>query len=811
MNEASITQAGGGGIRKSPTCATQSRRARVLVVGLVLAVVVAFLGLHAWAVSNYLRRVSDTRFTEHPVPVPRMQVQQGFAVDGQVWIHYALQLAEGDSWRVRHTDLDNPPTGREVHWSSGWAWWLLGWGKLRAAMTGEPLTAAVERAAVWANLPLLLAGIALLATWGGRRWGAAAVILLAVGMAGHRDFYEALYPGYPDHHGAIVVCLLGLLLGVLLMGVGWWQPTEGGRRVGLPGDEATALRAATVSAFFGAAGMWISAASLVLPLAMAGVASIGATFWLARPLATAGAQFSPAVWRRWGRVGAVSSLGFYLLEYFPSGLSCQLDTNHPLYAFVWWSGAELVAGLGAWASGAPVLRRTIIRLAVIGSGLVAIFFGGLAGKERLFMFAQPFMERLYQHVDELRSLWFNIVRDGWWSHADHAGLYLLPLGLATWLLVRRTDAATRLLLAVILPVALGMTAMGWWECRWLLTAGAAQILLLVVVAGCWHDRGRGLNGVPSLAAAVLAAAIFYLPTSYVLVRDLARVERVRDVRLIETWQLFYRDVAQRLAAESPRGRTVLLASPNASIAVSYYGNVRSVGTLYWENHAGLRRAAEIWMAGSDDEAARLIHESGITYVLVSWPDDFLAEYHDALRPDRRFESTLGYRLRAYRLPTWLRPIDYRPPAVLSHLHLRGDLYAVDFNQSPAVAGLRQGLFLRDRGELALARDHLATAATSGNADAAVELAWMLATNRDAGGRDAGRALWWAQVAVKACPADAHSREVLAAAFAENNRFAEANGAILLAIELAENAHDPGFVARLQLQFDSYQERRPWRE
>jgi Flp pilus assembly protein TadD len=87
----------------------------------------------------------------------------------------------------------------------------------------------------------------------------------------------------------------------------------------------------------------------------------------------------------------------------------------------------------------------------------------------------------------------------------------------------------------------------------------------------------------------------------------------------------------------------------------------------------------------------------------------------------------------------------------------------------------------------------------------------LATSNQATDRDGARALEWAQRAVEARPEDARSRAVLAAAFAESGRFPEANGAILLAMELAETAGDSIFLARLQVQFNAYQKRRPWRE
>ena len=786
---------------------------RFFGVGLTLALVVGFLVLHTWLMSNYLQRVSDTQFSSSLPPVTRMQVQQGFAADGQVWIYNALELVKTDAWRMRHTAWDNPPEGREVHWNSAWAWWLLGLGKLRALVMGEPLTAAVEKAAVWANLPLLLAGIALLSTWCARRWGAVAMVVLAVGMAGHRDFYDALQPGYPDHHGSIVICLLGLLLGGVFMGAGWWRPASASQPSLLPVDESMALRAATASALFGATGLWISASSTVVPLAVLGVAAVLATFGLSQRLIQEGARFSPAVWRRWGRVGAAGSAAYYLLEYFPSGLAMHFEVNSPLYAIIWWAGAELVAVLGDCASARPLRRLNFGRLIWASAGLLSMTAVFWTAGEQGFVLKQPFMQRLHHHVDEFRTLWFHVQQDGWWSHFDHAALYFFTLILAVLMLVRSRSATTGLLLMVMLMVTVVLTALGWWQCRWLLTAGAAQIMLLMLLVYVWSSRPRnsGAAGAPSLALALLVAGVFYVPPSWRLLSDLLNVERVRDVRLTETLQLFYRDIAQHIAAEIAPGRAVVLASPNASVALSYYGDVRTVGTLYWENHAGMRRAAETWMAGSDADAARLIKETGVTHVVLTWPHDFLAEYHDALLPGLPLESTFGFRLRSYQIPPWLRPVAYRPPSALAHLKFRGDLYAVDFSQTPALAGFRQGLYLKESGELSLARGYFAAAAEAGNADAQVEIAWIMATAKDAAQRNAAQALVWAKAAVQAYPENARSRAVLAAAFAENGRFPEANGAILYAMELAEKSADATLNRPLLLQFRAYQNSRPWRE
>ena len=40
------------------------------------------------------------------------------AFDGYVWNRHAEKLGENGNWRLRTTDLDNAPEGREVHWNS---------------------------------------------------------------------------------------------------------------------------------------------------------------------------------------------------------------------------------------------------------------------------------------------------------------------------------------------------------------------------------------------------------------------------------------------------------------------------------------------------------------------------------------------------------------------------------------------------------------------------------------------------------------------------------------------------------------------
>lgn len=787
-------------------------RRGLLVLWFVVAAIV--IGHAAW-MAGYLARTSAIAFRDPPGVSDRAQLQQGFSLDGLMWLDHAIRLDEQNSWRVRFTQFDSPPAGREVHWNSGWAWWLRGLGQVRAWFTHEPLPTAIERAAVWANLPVLLFGMMTLCVWVARRWGAIAGCLTILGVGLHRDFYEAFQPGNPDHHGVITLCVLGMIMGLLVAGCGWWRSAEHAPRFSfLPRDESAAKRAAGLSAIWGGVGLWFSAASLVVPIALVGVAAVLASWWLAPRLRDEGVSFAAGIWRRWGRVGAGISLGFYLLEYFPHLPLRRFEINHPLYALAWWAGAEVVAVAIAWrANGrAGVSRREGVAATVAVVALAAVALTFLTMKESGFVFARPFMERLYRHVDELKPLWENIQRQGIWKHVDHAVIYLVPIALMpVWLVARRVSASAKLLGCVALVLAAGLTLQGWFQMRWLLIAGAAQIALVSVWVGLLISGPALQRNRWAATLAFVMGGGLYLAGPWLLAAEIVAVERLRDVRRDECLQLFYRDVAQRLTQENTGSRVVLLASPNASVSVAYYGSFKAVGTFYWENEAGLAQAARMWMARTDDEAAGLIREAGVTHVLVSWPHDFYAEYHDALRPEWALSETFSERVKAFRLPVWLRPLRYSPPVELKRLGLRGDLYAVDFGQTEAEAGLAQGRFLLGRGFTRAATGALSMAALAGDPDGAMDLAWILATSRDDLIRDKAKALRWAAFAAEKRPESVRARMVLAAAFAENGRFPEANGAIIFATELADEQGRRDLVAVLMRHAEAYRSGRAWRE
>jgi hypothetical protein len=663
------------------------------VCGWLLAV--GFVVWHARAMDGYLTRATATRFTEVPVATPLTRIPQAIAPDGQVWIRHALALAENGAWRLRTTDQDNAPAGREIYWNSGWALWLEACGQLRRMCTGEPLPAAVEAASLWAQLPVFLLVLTLATVWMGLRWGGWAAALTAVALAGHRGFYEGFYPAYCDHHGLINAAVVGLVLGAVFAGAGWWQRRSSAGVSPLPGSEAEVMRAATFSAVAGALGLWVSAASLVVPIALTGLSVLIAALCCGRAQAGNNAPVCvPLAWRRWGQVGAWVSLGLYLLENAPDRLGIRMEANHPLYSLAWYAGGELIAVLLIWRNELRSAAWWGPRL--IGWGTLVLAAPALvwAKGSAVFIPLDPFMLRIHSSIDEFKGLLPAAAQSGWSLYADTVFISAVAVVLLIVWWVRKPPLAQRIVVTLVASVALTMTVQGWFQRRWLLPASGPQIILIIVLLVTLVVPLHRLWRAVILMA---VGALLFFPGPWLLATDLLKMKRLNDFFAGEAMQLLYRDIAGALRKAGADERSVVLASANASVGVGYYGRLRTVGTLYWENHAGLKTAAEVFGARDEAEAAARIRAAGITHVAMVSSYDFLAEYAYAndgvwLSPQagrERFGSRLLYQ---HRVPVWLRPVRYQVPVLLSGLRSQVALFAVDFTSAPAIAHERIGRY-----------------------------------------------------------------------------------------------------------------------
>ncbi len=638
----------------------------------------------AGIVRDYLENVGQLGLRgARAAPTPLKQSYPAFAADAHVWVRHSLALLEGKDLRLRHTTIDNAPSGREVHWNSAWAWCIAGAGWLHHLFTGYPIESSVEKATVWLNPVAQLLLTILLSAWATKRGGVILGVVVVAAMTFHDRMYEGFFPTYVDHHGLLMVAVLGLMLGAVFMGGGWWSKAETGKVQILPDSAENARTAAKFSAFAGACGLWISAASVIPPIALVGLAGLLATMAQGRTAVTQGAAFDGQAWRLWGRVGALFSMVFYLLEYFPQHIGMRLEANHPLHAIAWLGGGELIAQLSErWVGPRERrfadLQQLIWPVLAVSTVALVVAIGGA----RVFVVLDPFMSRLHNdYIQEFLPLWLTFRgfdRDAIFQVAGIGGLPLIA-GIAT-LTYRRRETPIVVWFATFAGAL--FVAMAIWQSRWLLNASAVLICLALVVLVVWtiHLRPAARWG-----AALVLISILYLVGGFVRYTGALSQQKTKQVSPKDAASTLNRDIAAVLRTSQPQGEITLLTSPNSSTTVGYFGRFKTLGTLYWENGAGLKAAASILGANSEAEAAKLIQTHKVTHIALIMEENFIEQYYRLLNPNAKPEEVrhcFGFRiLYEKHVPQWLQMIPYSVPPDLVSLKPVVMLFKVNFNQT----------------------------------------------------------------------------------------------------------------------------------
>jgi tetratricopeptide (TPR) repeat protein len=709
-----------------PRATTGRTRSEWFILGCAWGLAAVLLYLHSAAYRVYVDRLDAIALrggTTAATPMQRICPD----ADAQMWARNAIALSRGEGPQLRSTHADNAPLGREVHWDSGLAWLIAGAGWLEHVLTGVSWPNGIERALSWLNLPLMLGFVVFLSAAAMRWAGVGAGVFTTFAMIGNEDFYSGFSPNFVDHHGVLSSMIVGLVLGAAFMGGGFHAAADSAARL-LPRSVRAVRRAAAFSAGCGAIGMWVSAPTLIPAIAMVGLAGLAAIFWFSGSVSAGETQLDPGAWRVWGAVGASLSLAFYLLEYAPHHLGFRLEVNHPFYAAAWWGGGELIAQLAEWRLGRRAGRTPTVAAAVAAGAILLAPATIAIGGTSVFVVFDPFVAQLSQYVAEGFSTAKAVALYGperLWGEVPMT-LAALGLGVVAW---RRCRSASRAIVTIALGAALPFTAMAAAQIRWWPSAAAAQIALMVVAFAALADLRSKWIGRGVAFAAIVGLGVY--PMVARISRQFADNRRGAIDRM-DAVQPLYRDIAAVLRASQPQGDIVVLASPNASASIGYYGQFQTIGTLYWENLAGTKAAAAMLAAQSADQARRLMRERGVTHVVLLSEEHFLAEYFALLHPDAdatAWQKSFGVALLTGRdVPLWLEPIPYDVPSDSFAHPQRIALYRTRFNAPAAEARYDAAIQAFERGDGAAAGGELdaALAVAPGSAELWLAKAqWLL--------------------------------------------------------------------------------------
>jgi hypothetical protein len=519
-------------------------------------------------------------------------------------------------------------------------------------VSGKSYDQSVEQAALIADplLHALLLGTAVIfVAW---QFGAFPAVQLSIGAIAIFPFTGEFIPAVPDDR-------------TLAQFFAIWSifPLLAGVRCLHAGSAEAAARARCWFFFAGVAGgiaLWVNVSRqvpVVVGVALGGLIAV----WTMRDgaqknLGTSGQLVS--LWRAWAFGGAIMCLAAYLIEYYPAHMGVwELQVIHPLYGLAWLGLGEILA----WTA-TSIQRKKFQH----GPRDLIPLVAGLAAAAALPVVMWRTHNQGFLDVDpavfQLTKIPGGATATSFWAWLIHEGITLaagatfLPVLLlvpAIWLLVRNgTGASFRMMLALALGpglVALGFAfrQLSWWS------SFDGFILVLVVVCAaaiCATIKPPAVRWMWGGAVVLLLSpgAMAGWP------RVSAALSEGEVLGLVE------RDLARWLAKHADTARAVVLAPHNQAATLYYYGGLRGLATLNWENRAGLSAAVRILSASTPEEAKELIDRRGIAYIVIPSWDTYLETY--ARMGMGRLEGTFMDLLHQWQLQPWLRPVAYQLPA-----------------------------------------------------------------------------------------------------------------------------------------------------
>jgi len=636
-------------------------------------------------------------------------------MDGYHWVMQTQQMLAGGGLRIRHVDYDNVPDGREVHWSSLFRWWLAVLAEVDHFYTATPLPLAVEQVVPFANTLLFVLLLIAVSPAVARRFGAGSAALLSFGAIAIYPVYESFIEGRTDHHGLAALSGMLTLLFLLGGGAGWIKSGDPDRNTALQAwlpDRAQARRWFIASGIVGGCGLWISMVSEVPVLAGVGLGALLATGLLGRGASKNDpAKPDPTLWRVWGFAGAVTSLAFYLLEYFPSHMGMRLEVNHPLYALAWAGGGELLCRLSRWWSGGQLVAKTSDWAALALSAIAVLTVPALwyLFSDQYFWVFNRFLWVFHvDYITEFFTMWTFLKSQSlgnMFTMMNPVILLAIPMAVWSWRVgVPRPVRA--LLMLGLLPGVLTFIFSAW-QIRWVEINYSLWLAALVGVVKVVSLDEKLLVSRPFKILAAIFLTWMLLPNPVSILSRWVQNNWTEPVNGVDSVEVISRDIAQQLRARVGNEPTVVISGSTSTTWLIYWGGFQGLGTCYWENLSGLQMNADIYGASNPRQAFDLLQKLHAKYlVILPWVDS-PAEYARLSRNLRKSDpvpdDAFAWQLTSHGvLPQWLRPVDCPLPQIGPAKNNALIIYKIVPNQSVSEAFVRLAQWHQSQGNLPFA-------------------------------------------------------------------------------------------------------------
>jgi len=643
---------------------------------LFLALAALILAIDAWSTAKLLEKATAIATDTTPGDISQTASREHDAVllpsalDARWYVIHAEEMLRTGSWRIRSTNLDNAPYGREVHWSGLIPWVLVALASVSGFFLDRPAIDLVQWMPYGLGLLLFCAGSAVLFSGYGRKlgWGIAGLTVLI--LASYFSFFDMFRAGEADHHGAAsYLCLIGVTF-LVLGGAG---TSARGSKV----REKAARGWFAISGISLASALWVSASTAVPILGAVGLGALLGIF-LARQ---GGWETTTRLWWTWAVWGASVSIAFYLIEYFPFHLGWRLEVNHPIYAFAWLAGGWILYRVGVWRSRPPAFCWSRAEILWGGVALAAVTLPALMiaiGKAQFFAPGDRFLYFLHAlHIREFAPLWKGTASQDYRGVLEVLWWPAFATAIAVFLLLRGGIPANwRAGLLLLFVVCLVASVEAAWQVRWLglatgLWIGTTGVILALLLADLarkttsfWVEAGVGILIFWGIASAPLDS-----------LSTLAMLSSGNQFPKAIAPTLLLRDIGHRIARVAGDRIPTVLSDFTSSSDLAFFGGVKVLGTLYWENAEGLKRAARIFSKTTEEGTIAALNEAGINFLVVPSWDGFsdMSAYGDLLRRGGEAASTepsyLARLVRGEVKPDWARPIPYPIPQSFGLPHI----------------------------------------------------------------------------------------------------------------------------------------------
>jgi tetratricopeptide (TPR) repeat protein len=621
--------------------------------------------------------------------------------DGYVWIMYAQQMLHEGTPRIRYTMFDNAPAGREVHWSQSLIWWLILLGGIQSWISGLPWAAGIEAIAPFATviLHLLIVTISPWFLW--RRLGVLGAGSFSLALVCASPFSEQFTYGCPDHHSIALFTSMCCTLFLAVGGAGWVvQSTlpngslgeKSGQQLVRPQNASGGVRNSgksisarcssvencidfseakkwfRASGWMGAIAIWVSAAAAIPTFAAIGVGVVASCLVFGGRRSNSSVVYVPQLWRVWSRSGAIGSLFFYLLEYFPNHLGVRLEVNHPFFALAWLGAGELLyLGSLTRVQGSAVLKEPK-HLAFMVFGVLSLLppvIGVMGFPEQTFWIKDRFLWQLHhEYIFEFSTFWDWLPRVGDWRTVMRLLVFIAVALLTIRLLFSRfVDRSWKGTLLLVASPAIVFTLLGMMQIRWFCFCHAGWIAVFPICMAVFSQSQLSMRWHISERIVGYGLAAFYL--SFSPVCTLQTVIRSiwtnhYEVSSLVMTTIPIRNLAHTLKSGDPTKQKIFVSDASVALWFAYFGGMRSVGTLYWENLNGLKTAGELFSAKTEEEAKEIIQRNEISYIYTpdgpGTPMALACLWRGLPIKTEIKDAYISSMLQSGSIPTWFSPV-----------------------------------------------------------------------------------------------------------------------------------------------------------